>query len=348
MDQISQSIYEGQSTQSTLDDFTKPTNVIALVWGKPPRLNAVPCERTSGVRYKYLQSFNALETGQIRLSSRYSIFPATMMINLPPAPAVYLLLGSLPLLVLSDTKSFYLGHAVFKILSSIAFLSGPLKLVLSTTPSSPYRQLITAGLLFSMLGDIFLIPSSKEYNRITLESKKKGKAAKQSGERPISTSFQLGIVAFAAAHIAYILAFLRNNHLDTLDWTPFTATFVGTMLFAKWVGVIYPSAGASSSLPLYRRSNVLNLAVPRDLRPLVLIYAIIISSMLGVAVSTTPKSSPGQQQQRVLGAAMFVVSDVFVAKDAFGKRTGRRGWLEAAVGFGLYFWGQMFLAGTVE
>jgi uncharacterized membrane protein YhhN len=199
-----------------------------------------------------------------------------------------------------------------------------------------------------MLGDIFLIPSSEEFRRISLESKKKGKAAKQPAERPISTSFQLGIVAFAAAHIAYILAFLRNNSLDTLDWTPFTATFLATMLFAKWVGVIYPSAAAASSLPIWRRSNVLNLSVPKDLRPLVLVYAIIISSMLAVAVSTTPTSSPDEQKQRVLGAAMFVVSDVFVAKDAFGKRIGRRGWLEAAVGFGLYFWGQMFLAGTVE
>lgn len=56
---------------------------------------------------------------------------------------------------------------------------------------------------------------------------------------------------------------------------------------------------------------------------------------------------------------MFVISDVFVAKDAFGlkplipKRSEevkrrKNSSLKMTLGWGLYFWGQMVLAGTVQ
>ncbi|EEP80013.1 predicted protein [Uncinocarpus reesii 1704] len=272
-----------------------------------------------------------------------------MAVNLPPAPAVHLLLGSLPLLILSETNSFHTGHALFKIFSSIAFVSDPL-LRLSADPS-PYHVLITSGLLFSVLGDILLIPSRKEYYGLGSESGKKDKPGNsaETDEAVISVSFQLGIVAFAAAHIAYILAFLRDSP-ENLSWPSFATVFVATMAIARWLGVIYPTPRLRSEVS-WTNSNVLNLSVPKDMRFLVLVYAVIISSMLAVTVSTTSSL----QHQRVLGAVMFVISDIFVAKDAFGKKlqtTGgaekkRNWWLQTATGWGLYFWGQMVLAGTV-
>ncbi|TPX20898.1 hypothetical protein DIZ76_016795 [Coccidioides immitis] len=262
-----------------------------------------------------------------------------MAVSLPPAPAVYLLLVSLPLLVISETNSFLTGHALFKMLSSAAFVGAPL-LHLSAE-SSPYNTFVTYGLLFSVLGDFLLIPSRNEYYILSpapAAKKNNGSNPTEPEEPKISISFQLGVVAFAAAHIAYILAFLQNSPED-ISWPSFAITFVTTMVIARWLGVIYPSPASS---------NALNLVIPKDMLFLVLIYAAIISSMLAVAVSTVPSL----QHQRVLGAAMFVVSDIFVAKDAFGKRSRpkneRNWWLQSATGWGLYFWGQMVLAGTVE
>ncbi|KAA8649332.1 lysoplasmalogenase [Aspergillus tanneri] len=249
-------------------------------------------------------------------------------LSIPPPPAVYLLLGSLPLLVLSESKwGSYTGTALFKMLSSLAFIGGPL--LLTSTEWSSHRQSITIGLLFSLAGDFFLIPTRNEFY------------AKPSEERKISVSFQLGVVAFAAAHIAYIFAFLQEA--QETSWSIFATSFVTTMLIAKWLGVIYPSSHSSAG------SNVLNLTIGADMKPLVVIYATIISFMFATAVSTTPLDVATRwPYQRVLGAAMFVASDVFVAKDAFKKSSGRRGWVQSAFGFGLYFWGQMVIAGLVE
>ncbi|KAE8391548.1 YhhN-like protein [Aspergillus alliaceus] len=261
-----------------------------------------------------------------------SLFPRMSgNLTFPSPPAVYLLLGSLPLLVLSEsiTRS-HTGTALFKMLSSVAFISGPI--FLTTTEWSPTQSLITTGLLFSLAGDYFLIPSRSEFHNMD---------SNPSEEKGISISFQLGVVAFAAAHIAYILAFFQDT--QTVSWESFATTFIATMAIAKWLGVIYPPPHASS------RSNMLDLTIPGDMKPLVLIYATIISFMFATAVSTTPLDvSTRWQYQRVFGAGMFVASDVYVAKDAFKKTPGKRGWVQSAFGYGLYFWGQMVIAGLVE
>lgn len=274
---------------------------------------------------------------------------------LPPSPQVYLLLISLPLLVFSEATSFHAGHAVLKIVCSIAFASGPL---LVPAEWSPYHLLITCGLLFSLVGDICLIPSRDEYYRSSPPSGEASGAARKGStttrdppkQEAISTSFKLGILAFAGAHIAYILAFLRNA--DAVSWPSLVSTFAVSMALAKWLGAIYP---APRPAPW---NNILNLSIAGEMRPLVSVYATIISSMLAVAAATTaPASSTAWPRQRLLGAAMFVISDLFVAKDAFGgskalsgaEKAGirRRTWPKIALAWGLYFGGQMILAGTV-
>ncbi|KAL2809038.1 YhhN-like protein [Aspergillus granulosus] len=248
-----------------------------------------------------------------------------------------LLLLSLPLLVLSEHRSrSYGGTVLFKMLSSASFLTGTL--FTTSTELSPYRLAITIGLLCSLVGDFLLLPSRSEFKRTN--------AAIRNG---VSTSFQAGVVAFAAAHIAYITAFLKTAW--TISYPTMIATFITTLLLAKWLGVIYPPRSHSSM-----RSNILNLTIAPEMKPLVLIYAVIISSMFAVATaasdSITAASTSSLISQRVIGAAMFVVSDVFVAASAFGSTkpggSGERGLLRIALGYGLYFWGQMVIAGTVE
>ncbi|KAG2016879.1 hypothetical protein GB937_006082 [Aspergillus fischeri] len=216
-------------------------------------------------------------------------------------------------------------------LSSVTFIIGPL--LTTSTNWSSYRLWITIGLVFSLAGDFFLLPSRSEfYNSPSSDQAK-----------PISIFFQLGVVAFALAHIAYIVAFLQDT--KAISSGTLTTTFIATMLVAKWLGVIYPPEQSSA------RSNLLNLTIAPDMKPLVLLYALIISSMFAVALATNPLiPTTTWLSQRGLGAGMFVVSDVFVAKDAFGISPSpeKPSWLRIAVGYGLYFWGQMVLAGTVE
>jgi uncharacterized membrane protein YhhN len=267
-------------------------------------------------------------------------------LSLPPASAVYLLLASLPLLVISEATSFLAGHAIFKTVSSIAFLVGPLLF----SEKSLYNRLITIGLGLSFVGDILLIPSRAEYYPATEARGASGKSASKREppkEDEISTSFKLGVAAFASAHICYTIAFVQSA--DEIVWPIAASTFAAGVLAASLLGTLFPSPESSGP-------NLLNLTISGEMRPLVAAYVAIISTMLGVAAAT---SVPGAAfpRQRLLGAAMFAVSDAFVANDAFGKANipvgakmddVRRGaWLKMLFGWGLYFWGQMILAGTV-
>ncbi|KAK2767624.1 hypothetical protein FQN54_003782 [Arachnomyces sp. PD_36] len=268
-------------------------------------------------------------------------------LTLPPLPAVYLLSVSLPLLILSEVNTFHTGLAVFKIISSIAFVSGPFML----SEWSPYQRLITYGLVLSLIGDICLIPSRSEFQRSSSTEPRRGSENSDSPKRDeISNSFKLGVAAFAGAHIAYIIAFLENA--DTIDRQPLIGTFLATLVLARFLGVIFPGKGPSPW------NNILNLTITGEMRPLVTIYALIIGSMLAVSAATiSPSASTGFPRQRLLGAIMFVLSDLFVAKDAFGNwdvrkggnklTSGRHSYLKVGLGFGLYFWAQMVLAGTV-
>ncbi|EGC48230.1 YhhN domain-containing protein [Histoplasma capsulatum var. duboisii H88] len=345
-------------------------------------------------------------------------------LSLPPPPTIRLLNTSLPLLILSERLAFYPGSCVFKLVSSAAFLAGPLYYLapspsplpsLSLSPLDwrqwhPYHLRIAAGLLFSAVGDYCLIPARAEYYEkhtgpLAARKERAGDGhgdnddndeEEEEAKKP-STSVKVGVCAFAAAHAAYILAFLQDNSHSSSSSSSsstaaaaaaaaagssfsrpiFTSTFAAAMLLARWLGVIYPPANGNGERKQHKtktttttttngpqrllRTNVLNLAIPADMRALVGGYAAIISGMLAVAASTATATATAWPYQRALGAAMFVASDLFVAEDMFGRRRRRRrggvagraqraqrpGWLRPALGFGLYFWAQMVIAGTV-
>lgn len=262
---------------------------------------------------------------------------STSLPGLPLAPAVYLLSVSLPLLIFSESRSFYAGSVIFKIASSLAFITRPLLHEPSQWP--PYRLLITSGLLLSLVGDILLIPSRNQYLHVNPSADTNPTKPE---DEATSTAFKLGMLAFAAAHGAYILAFFQGA--EDVCWGSFACTFAATMGSAGVLGVL----GASGW------GNVLDLCVPEEMRILVSGYAVVISCMLAASVATC---SEGVTRLACWGALMFVVSDVFVARDVFGRKSavdysgvverGRYGWRGRAVGWVLYFWGQMVLAGTV-
>lgn len=305
---------------------------------------------------KWMHTSTTLFTPELISSNlfRTNMLAGISTLCLPLVSTVYLLLISLPLLVFSESRSFYPGSVVFKIFCSIAFVIGPLVLV--SPQQSSYSLLITSGLFLSLIGDILLIPSRNEYYyrpHITESS------AAITTHIPVcepakppttSTSFKLGILAFACAHVAYIIAILQET--NELSRVQFLGTFVATIVTTKLLGVIYPAPTTSTW------SNILGLTIVGEMRPLVFAYVIVISAMLAVSASTAPPSSSTcSPYQWVLGAALFVVSDVFVAIDAFGRSDmysgekvgqGKRRWPRKAVGWALYFWGQMLLAGSVQ
>ncbi|KAK2731026.1 hypothetical protein FQN55_005263 [Onygenales sp. PD_40] len=286
------------------------------------------------------------------MPSLSTLLPFTSSLTLPPPQAVQALKVTLPLLAISERLSFYPGHAILKLLSSAAFLAGPLYLTPSpSTGWDPYRTRIAAGLIFSAIGDYFLIPTRSEYydKYIGALLPASGKSARDKAAKPakpqpkkISNSFKLGVVSFAAAHVAYILAFLAKNQRPTgFSWSAFGVTMVLQTALTKWLGVVYPDDKGRDGLS----SNVLDVAMEEEMKPLVFGYSLIISGMMAVANATAGSGAAGKQ--RLIGAVMFVISDIFVAKDAFGKQRGNPGLVAPAVGYGLYFWAQMVLAGTV-
>ncbi|EWC46688.1 hypothetical protein DRE_04175 [Drechslerella stenobrocha 248] len=116
-----------------------------------------------------------------------------------------------------------------------------------------------------------------------------------------------------------------------------------------------PSTAASPLLPSSRPSSssfIPTLAIPPDMKPLILLYQLIITTMVASATGTR-----GLTSARALGAVMFMVSDMIVAWDTFSVKSsptsaegpkqgscGRDGWVMRGVGWVLYFGGQYLLA----
>ncbi|EPS41785.1 hypothetical protein H072_4284 [Dactylellina haptotyla CBS 200.50] len=110
---------------------------------------------------------------------------------------------------------------------------------------------------------------------------------------------------------------------------------------------------ASSSSPF--ASMIPKIVIPADMKILIIIYQLIITTMVASAAGTR-----GVLSERLLGAFMFMVSDMMVAWDTFAvkerkdvdrststaerKRPSRDGWKSRGIGWVLYFGGQYILA----
>jgi uncharacterized membrane protein YhhN len=135
-------------------------------------------------------------------------------------------------------------------------------------------------------------------------------------ERPLC--FQAGILAFLLAHVAYATAFFGRG----LSPTPFA------------LGVV--AAGVFSRAAL----RWLRPHVPADFQIPVIAYVTVICTMLVAALTAFVETGNGLI---LLGAVMFAVSDLSVARDRFVTKSA----LNEAWGLPLYFAAQVVLAWSV-
>ncbi|KAH6913318.1 YhhN domain-containing protein [Coprinopsis sp. MPI-PUGE-AT-0042] len=312
-------------------------------------------------------------------------------ITLPDIAFVTRLNVALALLIASESKSIYLGSAIFKILASLSFFFGGLARALHASAAAfpvgknvptnsvwpmlkefargemwredPYAFCLVIGLGCSVVGDVLLIPSRENYFRFLKGSPTVDPAAEAattpSKEKKLETTqtqtvvagegdtiyFKAGTFFFALAQIAYTVAFLSAPTSKSAPWNwayfGLAATFG---LSSSWLLGIFGGGG-------------LNLVeIPKDTEPLVKLYVFIITGMIGAASATD------NGWQKIIGAGMFMISDLFVALDVFekkkesetsvqakptDKRRGRDGWIFRSAGWVLYFWAQMVLAGSI-
>lgn len=158
---------------------------------------------------------------------------------------------------------------------------------------SSYGRWILAGLVLSLLGDVFLMFRG-------------------------AVQFQSGLVSFLLAHVAYTAAFLV-------------------------AGVSVPWALAAAAAALVAAWSVLRWLLPHvdeDMRGPVLAYVVVISLMVSLAMGTL---GAGRTALIATGAALFYVSDLFVARDRFVTPS----FVNTLVGLPLYYLAQVLLALSV-
>jgi uncharacterized membrane protein YhhN len=132
------------------------------------------------------------------------------------------------------------------------------------------------------------------------------------------TWFLSGLVSFLLAHIAYVGAFLVAG--VAAAWT---AAAAAGALVAAWVVVrwLLPHLEAGMRGP-------------------VMAYVVVISVMVSLAVGTL---GAGGTALIVVGAVLFYVSDLFVARDRFVTEE----YLNTLIGLPLYYGAQVLLALSV-
>lgn len=256
-------------------------------------------------------------------------------LTLPPAPYPQLLTASVTALIASEVGGILPAAALTKTAASLSFLVGGIRLGLNTGALKlydPSSVALAAGLAFSVLGDVLLIPAPDAYYQKRNQEASNKSANTDQVVNP-GARFKAGTAAFALAHIAYTSSFLYNNDEFIFSPTIFAASF-GT------VGVL---AGALGLLGGNNKKALLKTKVPKDMKWLVRAYVGIIATM--VATATATSSGDALSVQKAVSAWAFAVSDCFVAADAFGVNVvGTRG---RAVGWILYFGAQLGLSGCI-
>lgn len=109
--------------------------------------------------------------------------------------------------------------------------------------------------------------------------------------------FLAGMAAFAIGHLAYSTAFLSYQ---TADLTPQGFVFYGAVILGSLGFYIW-----------------LRPRLPKDMRLAVAIYTLIILAMVVSALGLMPL---GYSLYAMIGAVLFAISDIFVARDRFVKR----------------------------
>jgi uncharacterized membrane protein YhhN len=135
-------------------------------------------------------------------------------------------------------------------------------------------------------------------------------------------AFTAGLVAFLLGHVAYVVAFAQVAPIQGfLSWPALIVVAVSGVVFV-W---LKPHLG--------------------EMLGPVLAYVVVISLMVvgAWAVYDLPTLSPRGPQLLFVGAVMFYLSDLFVARDRFVKEA----WINRLFGLPLYYFGQFLLAFSI-
>lgn len=157
---------------------------------------------------------------------------------------------------------------------------------------SPFGRMILLALVLSAIGDILLIPKN-------------------------DTIFKLGVLAFLAAHVTFIVAFIKVGLVAQMAW-PFLLVMAGFSFFVfRW---LWPH-------------------VPRDMKIPIVVYMVVITFMVAMAAGASPRVSPFI----LFAAIFFYFSDISVARDKFVKP----GFVNIGWGLPCYYFAQVLFALSV-
>jgi uncharacterized membrane protein YhhN len=198
---------------------------------------------------------------------------------------------ALAALMVAEWRRSRLGLWLWKPLASSAFLllAGSMGAF-----DSAYGITVFVALVVCWLGDLLLIPKA-------------------------SSSFLLGLVAFLAGHLAFLVAFAGRG-LDPV------AAGLATL------GLLFPAVAIGRWLWPH---------LPRRMKGPVVAYISVISIMAAAALATEVHRPNGLI---VAGAVSFFLSDLFVARGRFV----REGFSNRAAGLPLYYLAQVLLALSIH
>lgn len=180
-----------------------------------------------------------------------------------------------------------LWMAVAKPLASLGFILAALA---GGSFDVPYRQALLAGLLLSWWGDVFLLSGQKRW-------------------------FLAGIGAFAAAHLAYVVAFASRGTSWLVAMLVAPALVAAILRVRRW---LQPHVSADMWIPVQ-------------------VYMGLISAMVALALGATFSGAP---VKLFVGAFVFYLSDLCVARDRFVTP----GIENRLIGLPLYYVAQLLLA----
>ena len=190
-----------------------------------------------------------------------------------------------------ETKEDTKGKLWTKTPLSVLFIIAGL---VQAHPQVWYSQFILLGLVLCLVGDVCLaLPSPK--------------------------AFMVGLIAFLAGHVFYLLAFLSLTGIGDIFSFP-------TLIILIISGYVY----------LRLKPHLGDMAKP------VLAYIVIISLMLSGAVAVLAYTGFNLRGTFYvfLGAFLFYLSDIFVARDRFVKSEE----INRRLGLPMYYCGQFLLA----
>lgn len=181
--------------------------------------------------------------------------------------------------IITNAKKMFTAKLIFKTTASLFFvLIGVASLNRATYQS--WQALILAGLVFGLVGDIFLSVVSAD-----------------PGDQKIFDAF--GIVTFTAGHLFYILAFAELTSNFNL-WLLILVAVCPLLIFAL------------------EATKVLKMSLTMKIGAV--LYALVISTMLAFAVNVYLELGRTNLTVYILiGAVLFIISDLVIAFRNFSK-----------------------------